>query len=300
MENNSGNFVEARALDLDLIDPDPNQPRKNKPIEYLRELGNSIKERGLRNPIHVRENPEVPGKFLIVNGECRWTAACLVGLREIRADIYRYDADADAEVYVDQMMDNGVRKNLDPLEELQAYQTAIDKGASIEQIARAYGKKPDLIEQDLPILRLPEILLKAYDKREIPKSVARKLAELGSHKKMLTAWEWAKVGKNSDGMIKKIDAYKAKVDQVDLFDQAMDSADEKDKKEARVAAGKLLRTISEFQKTPFANGKSHLMVLVNSRKVDEMEMMAREMAKISQKIMDDVASYKARNKSAAV
>jgi ParB family chromosome partitioning protein len=294
---------ETRKVDLDLIDPDPNQPRKNKPIEYLRELGSSIKEKGLRNAIHIRENPDVPGRFLIINGECRWTASVLVGLKEIDAKIFEYAGDnVEGEVFVDQLMDNGVRKNLDPLEELQAYQRAIDMGMKAEDIARAYGKSVELIEKDLPILRMPEIMLKEYDNGNIPKAVARAIAVLPNHKRMIKAWEWAKNGKNVDGMLKKIDAYVARSNQqtFDIFDQAISEADGDEKKAARIAAEKLMQAIISFKETPFANGKGELMLVVNSRRLGEIEQTAKEMAAIARKIMDDIGQYKARSKSAAV
>lgn len=295
--------AESREISLDFIDPDPGQPRQNKPIDYLRELGNSIKEKGLRNAIHVRPNPEIPGRYLIINGECRWTASCLVGLKTIRADIYEYEGEnIQGEVFVDQLMDNGVRKGLDPLEELKGYQKAINEhGMSISDIAKAYGKSADLIEKDLPILRLPKPLLDLYDKGAVPKQVARRLAELPNEGRMLKAWEWACNGKNADGMLKKIEAYVVNSSQgtLDIFDQAADTATSEEKKQAKVAADKLVRAVGDFAKTPFANGKGELMLVVNSRKLTEIEYTASEMAKIAAKILNDIKSYKARSKHAA-
>ena len=68
----------TRMIYTDLLEPDPDQPRKNKPIEYLRdELAMSIAHRGLRNAIHVRPHPGADGKFMIVNGECRFLAVSM-------------------------------------------------------------------------------------------------------------------------------------------------------------------------------------------------------------------------------
>ncbi len=294
--------VRTENLDLDLIDPDPGQPRKNKPNEYLRSLGESIKNKGLRNAIHVRENPDIPGRYLIINGECRWTASVLVGLKTIESKVFAYDGEnAEAEVFLDQIMDNVVRKDMDPLETLQAYQTAINKGMSVYDLSQAFGKSEEIIEKDLPILGLPEILLKAFDKGDIPKAVCRKIAELPNHKKMLKAWRHASSGKNIQVMFKRIDAYIAKSSQgaiPDLFDAAIDDSSNTERKAAKVTAAKLMKAITTFQKTPFANGKGELMLVVNSRKLGELETMAKEMSKISSKIMGDIESYNARSKTA--
>lgn len=290
------------TLGLDDIYPDPGQPRKNKPIEYLRELGESIKNNGQRNRIHVWKHPDQNG-YRIMNGECRWTACVLVGLETIDATIFHFEGgtieETEAFVFEEQIMDNVVRKNMDPLETLQSYQTAIDMGATIDSLAKKFGVSTDLIEKDLPILGLPKMLLQAYDRKEVPKEVARRLAELPTHRKMLKAWEWAQRGKNTKGMIKKIDAYVAASSQgkiEDLFAVATESATNEDRRAAKAAAGKLVKAISQFSKSPFANGKGPLMLAVNSQKIGELEMAAKEMSKIGAKIMNDIAVYRARDK----
>lgn len=291
--------MEARKISLDLIDPDPGQPRKNKPLEYLRELGESMKNKGLRNAIHIRENPDVPGKFLIVNGECRWTAAVLVGMKEIEAKIFDYSGEnTDGEVFIDQIMDNVVRKDMDPLETLQSYQKALDMGMSIDDLAKAFGKSRELIEKDLPILKLPKLLLDAYDTGALPKTVARKLAELSGHKAMLKAWEWACKMRNTNGMLAKIGAYQNAQAQMSLFDDALGSATSEEKKSAKICADKLMRAITEFKGTPFANGKGELLMVVNSRKLDNMKILADEMAKISTKLKSDILAYESQRKNA--
>ena len=291
--------LEARKVSLDLIDPDPGQPRKNKPIEYLRELGESMKNAGLRNAIHIRENPEIPGRFLIINGECRWTAAVLVGMKEIEAKIFEYSGEnVEGAVFIDQIMDNVVRKDMDPLETLLSYQKALDMGMSIDDLAKAFGKSADTIAKDLPILKMPKMLLDLYDKGGLPKTVARKLGEMESHKAMLKAWEWAGHMKNTDQMLAKIQAYENQKKQLSLFDDAMETASSEEKKNAKIAADKLCRAITEFKKTPFANGKGELLMVVNSRKLADIEILADEMARISKKLQADLLAYKSQRKSA--
>lgn len=293
--------IEAKRVSLDLIDPDPGQPRKNKPLPYLQELGASIKERGLRNAIHLRENPDVPGRYLIINGECRYTASCLAGLKDIEAKIFTYDgANAEGEVFIDQIMDNVVRKDMDPVETLQSYAKAIDMGMSISDLAKAFGKSAELIEKDLPILKLPPLLLNEFDKGNLPKAVARKLAELPNHSSINKAWEWAGKMRNSDGMIAKITAYQNQKEQLSLFDDVLDSASTEERKAAKTAASKLMSAITGFAKSPFANGQGKLMLVVNSRHLDDFSILAEEMEKISKKIKADVLAYKAQRKSAVV
>lgn len=310
----------SQHICVDLIDPDPNQPRKNKPVEYLRdELAVSIASRGLRNAIHVRENSDVAGKFWIINGECRWTAVSLfvkkianeLGITKnhgwyldddgklwIECKVIEYDADAEKEIFIDQIMDNEVRLNMGALETLQAYQRALEMGATIGELSKAFGKTEKTIEADLPILNMPEVMLRAFDKGEIPKSICRKLGTLKNHSQMEKAWEWAKRGKDVDGMLKKIDAYLAQVNQTSLFDQAKKDATPKDRKDARVQFAKLSKAIQNYMKTPYSNGKGELVVLVKSNELAEVEIIARDMAKLATKIMDDVKSFKAQKKSA--
>lgn len=291
-------LLRTEFIDVDLIEPDPNQPRKNKPVEYLKGLGESIKTKGLRNAIHVRENPDYPGKYLIINGECRWTAGSLFGgLKEIECKVFAYSGEnAETDVFVDQIMDNVTRKDMDPLETLQAIRKAIDSEVSIDDLSAAFGVSKDVIEKDLPILKLPEALLTQYDKGNIPKVVARKLAEQKSEKRMLTAWKQAKTGKNVEQMLSRITAYENQINQVSLFPKPVDIAND-EKKKAKILSEKMIRVMNEYQSSPFANGKGNILMIVNSKKLAEIETTAKEMKKAANKIMADLELFRAQKRA---
>src|ERR1700738_1097153 len=74
---------DIRRLPIDLLDPNPFQPRMNFNEEMLRDLAESIKTQGVLQPILVRPPPDVPGRYQIIAGERRWRAAGMAGLHEI-------------------------------------------------------------------------------------------------------------------------------------------------------------------------------------------------------------------------
>ncbi len=288
---------ETIKIDIEDIEIDPGQPRKNRPADYLRELAESIKNTGLKNPIHVRVHPDDPGKFMIVNGECRFTAASMfAGLREIDA-IIRHDLNTatEGEIYLDQIVDNDARKNLDPLETIASYQRALDLGIDIEDLSKAIGKSVALIAIDLPILNLSPHIKRDFDEGRLPKTVVRKLAELEGSKAD-KAYEWARKGRDVKGMLAKIDAYIQENAQVKMFDLKEIDADTKKK------AGKewdlLRKAVMKFAKSPFSNGKGPVVVLARKQSLAELEFTADEMIKMAEKIKADCRAYRAREKSA--
>ena len=286
-------------INVEDIEVDPGQPRKNRPAEYLRELAESIKNQGLKNPVHVRVHPDDPEKYMIVNGECRFTAVSMfAGLKEIDA-ILRHDLDqaTEGEIYLDQIVDNDARKNLDPLETIASYQRALDLGIDIEDLARATGKSVAVIQADLPILKLSPHIQRDFDEGKLPKMVARKLATFEGSKAD-KAYEWARKGKDTKGMLAKIDAYIQENAQVKLFDLKQIDADTKKK------AGKewdlLRKAVMKFAKSPFSNGKGPVMILARRQNLAELEFTTDEMIKMAEKIKADCRAYRAREKSELV
>jgi len=309
-------MVGTQFIHVDLIDPDPEQPRKNKPVSYLRdELAVSIANRGLRNAIHVRENTDYPGRFWIVNGECRWTAISMFvrdywdgtekdgfkvedGKTLIECKVLSYDNEDD--VFVDQTMDNVVRLNMGRLETLQAIDRIVnEKNYPMEEAAKAFGMSVETIEADLPILSLPEKIKGAWDKGILPKAVARKIASLPA-KQHEKAYEWSLKGRNSEAMLKKIEAYVNQVNQLDLFTAAINDADSKEKKQAKATFGQLVKAMEKFSGSPYLNGNTKLLILVNSQQTEMIERTAREMRKIADTLTDELKQYKVRKKSAVV
>lgn len=324
----------TRFINVDLIDPDPSQPRENKPVEYLRDdLALSIAFEGLNNPIHIRETSENPEKWWIVNGECRWTAVSMFvkgqwekhkakvevdengvitvngvvlhGLRMIDGKFHIEASDkshlkSNRAILKNQILDNHVRKNMDPVETLRSVQRLIDAGEPIQTAANALGTTPATLEKDLTILRLPDELLAIFDRGEMAKKVAHRLAELKSHQSMRNAWKWAVNAKNADGALAKIQAYENKVKQQDIFDMAIDAASDKDKRRAKKAYVSLHSAVTKFADMDFLSDddKRRLILVANRGKVNEIKEVAARLQKIGALLISDIQDYTARSKSA--
>ncbi len=141
----------GRKIQIDLIEPNPEQPRTD--VGDLTELSGSIKEKGVLEPILVKPYPQA-GKWMIIAGERRWRAANLAGLTEvpcIELDISEKDI---AEIA---LIENLQRKDLTVWEEVDGYAYLIDKfDYTHEEIAKKIGKSRTTITESLTIAGLPE------------------------------------------------------------------------------------------------------------------------------------------------
>ncbi|QUV84662.1 ParB/RepB/Spo0J family partition protein [Chloracidobacterium aggregatum] len=143
----------GRMIPIDRLEPNPNQPR----IEFgdLEELTNSIREKGVLEPLLVRP-AEVGGRFMIISGERRYRASLLAGLRELPCIEMDVDDRAVAEIA---LIENLQRKDLTPFEEAEGL-TALAERFSYthEEMARKLGKSRSSITESLAIGGLsPEI-----------------------------------------------------------------------------------------------------------------------------------------------
>lgn len=143
----------VRTIPLDLIDNNPDQPRKRFDEEQLEELKASILAHGLLEPIIVRP---IDGRYEVVVGERRWRAAQMAGLKEIPA-IVRSMSEREAMVIA--LVENVQREDLNPLEEAEAYKRLMEEfQLTQEEIAERVGKKRSTIANRLRLLELdPEI-----------------------------------------------------------------------------------------------------------------------------------------------
>lgn len=138
-------------IDVDLIEPNPLQPRKDFDEEKLVALGASIKADGVLQPILVRRAGE---KYQIIAGERRWRAALKAGLLSIPATIR--DAD-DEDMLKIALIENLQREDLNPIEEANAYKTLIDShDLTQETLARYVRKNRTTITNTLRLLGLPD------------------------------------------------------------------------------------------------------------------------------------------------
>jgi ParB family chromosome partitioning protein len=143
-----------RTIPIDLVQRNPQQPRKHFDEGDLAELANSIRTHGVLQPILVRPIPG--GKFEIVAGERRWRAAQRAGLHTIPAVVRELN---EVEVLEIAIVENVQRTDLNPIEEAQGFQALIDRfGRTQEEIAEAVGKSRPHIANMLRLLKLPEDL----------------------------------------------------------------------------------------------------------------------------------------------
>jgi len=140
-----------RDVDLDLIDPNPLQPRTRFDEVKLQELAESISASGLVQPIVVRRKGD---RFEIVAGERRWRAAQIAGLLKLPVHISDI---SDERLLQAALIENIQREDLNPIEEALAYKRLGEQsGLTQEQIAAAVGKDRATVANHLRLLRLPD------------------------------------------------------------------------------------------------------------------------------------------------
>ena len=138
-------------LDIDLIEPNPQQPRTRFAEADLDELAASIRVNGIVQPIVVRP---VGGRYQIVAGERRWRAAQRAGMRRLPAIVR---AIPDEKLLELALVENIQRQELNPIEEAEAYRKLIEHvGLTQEQVAERVGKERTLITTVMRLLKLPK------------------------------------------------------------------------------------------------------------------------------------------------
>ena len=137
-------------IDIDLIEPNPEQPRTRFAESNLEELAQSIRANGVVQPIVVRK---FGGRYQIVAGERRWRAAQRAELRRIPAVVKEV---SDEKLLELALVENIQRQELNPIEEAKAYRKLIDTiGLTQEQVAEQVGKERSVVTTSLRLLRLP-------------------------------------------------------------------------------------------------------------------------------------------------
>ena len=170
--------VENKTNNLSLAEIVPNkyQPRKNFDEENLNDLVNSIKERGVIQPIIVRKSNTNNSKYEIIAGERRWLAAQKAGLHEIPVVVT--DAD-DLKSLEFAIVENVQRHDLNPLEEAQGYKRLIDEFSyDQEKVSKFIGKSRSYITNSLRILTLPDDVIKFIETKKLSSGHAKILVGL--------------------------------------------------------------------------------------------------------------------------
>ena len=170
--------VESKTNKLSLSDIVPNkyQPRKNFDEENLEDLTNSIKERGVIQPIIVRHSNTESSKYEIIAGERRWLAARKAGLHDIPVVVTDVDDLKSLEFAI---VENVQRHDLNPLEEAQGYKRLIDEFSyDQDKVSKFIGKSRSYITNSLRLLNLPVEVLRFVEQRKISSGHAKILVGL--------------------------------------------------------------------------------------------------------------------------
>ncbi len=138
---------------VERIEPNPNQPRRDFSDEGLAELAASIREKGIIQPLIVRDNPRRSDSYEIVAGERRWRAAQIAQLHDVPVIVRDFD---DTEVLEIAIIENIQRADLNPIEEAMAYRQLMDRfGHTQEKLSEALSKSRSYIANLLRLLSLP-------------------------------------------------------------------------------------------------------------------------------------------------
>lgn len=165
-------------LPIETITPSAYQPRFEIGQKELEELARSIKEQGVIQPIVVRK---VKDKYEVVAGQRRYQACKSLGFKELPSIIRELN---DQEAFLFALIENIQRKDLNPIEEAQAFQRLNEKfGLTYEDIARLVGKDKTSVANSLRLLKLPQEIQDALKKELITKTQARTILGLDSPQK---------------------------------------------------------------------------------------------------------------------
>ena len=170
--------VEPLKNQLSISDLVPNkyQPRKIFDENNLEELTNSIKERGIIQPIVVRKSNEHISKYEIIAGERRWLAAQKAGLHNVPVVITEADDLKSLEFAI---VENIQRHDLNPLEEAQGYKKLIDEfNYDQEKVSKFIGKSRSYIANSLRLLTLPESVIRLIESLKLSAGHAKILVGL--------------------------------------------------------------------------------------------------------------------------
>ena len=163
-------------ISISSIIPNKNQPRKLFEKDALEDLTNSIKERGIIQPLIVRKLEDQDNKYELIAGERRWQAAQSAGFNEVPVVIIEADNLRSLELAI---IENVQRKDLNAIEEAESYNNLIQNfGYDQEQVSKFIGKSRSHIANSLRLLTLPEKLIDMIRLKQISQGHAKILVGL--------------------------------------------------------------------------------------------------------------------------
>ena len=172
----SGVNSNKNKISISSIVPNKYQPRKNFEQDSLMELSNSIKERGIIQPLIVRKLENQSDKYELIAGERRWQAAQSAGLHEVPAIVIEAD---DLKTLEFAIVENVQRKDLNPIEEAKGYKKLIDEfNYDQEKVSKFIGKSRAHVANCIRLLTLPEEVIKLIEDEKLSQGHAKILVSL--------------------------------------------------------------------------------------------------------------------------
>jgi len=168
--------IESNKISINNLTRNNFQPRKNFNKESLEELTNSIREQGVIQPIIVRPNKTLEGKYEIIAGERRWLASQNAGLHEVPVVVIDVN---DVKSLEFSIIENVQRQDLDPIEEARGYQRLVDDfNYNHDKLSKFIGKSRSYIANSLRLLSLKEEILLMVEQGKLSAGHARTLIGL--------------------------------------------------------------------------------------------------------------------------
>jgi ParB family transcriptional regulator, chromosome partitioning protein len=165
----------AFDIPVDAIEPDADQPREEFDREALERLADSIRSRGVLQPLRVRWDES---RYVLIVGERRWRAAKKAGLDRVPCVVDDRPADP-GELLALQLIENCLREDLTPIEQAKAFRSLMDlNGWSGNRLAKEIGIPQSAVSQALALLTLPAPVQGAVDRGQLPASTACEISKL--------------------------------------------------------------------------------------------------------------------------
>jgi ParB family transcriptional regulator, chromosome partitioning protein len=169
--------AELAELPLDAIHPSPRQPRKRFDTDAGTGLTDSVRSRGIVQPVLVRSR--AAGGYELIAGERRWRAARDAGLKTVPAVVRNA---GDRETLLLSLVENVARENLSPVEEARAYAMLIDEfGLSLGEVGEQVGKSKPAVSNRIRLLELPGDVLAMLERKQLTEGHARAILAVSDH-----------------------------------------------------------------------------------------------------------------------
>ncbi|MGM0596709.1 MAG: ParB/RepB/Spo0J family partition protein [Myxococcota bacterium] len=176
-------FDDYREISINSLEPSSKQPRRAMDNRHLEELTDSIREKGVLNPIIVRQKSTNSSKYIIIAGERRWRASRRAGLTKIPVIVKTTD---ELESFELALIENIQREDLSPLDEAVSYEhLMVTTGCHQDELARRVGKSRSAVANSLRLLRLPREVKTMLDEGKLTVGHARALLSLKNEDDMV-------------------------------------------------------------------------------------------------------------------